>query len=255
MLVVDWRIGYLLGVRYALFFLTCIDANKRIATLLALIVYQNMLFGEGLESILVQHNFSVRKFPIPKNGDNISAFFQHPDFILLEFNWPCSNLEQFIDNTQVIHENGTKIVMITNLINRYILRLIRKEKISGVVLKCNTADELIFALKQVADGRKYYSSLIENLIFTDQPEHEKTKVSSREKQILALLAQMKTTAEIAESLSISPTTVKTHRRNLLQKFKAKSLLNLLRLACRENLLNEETGYCSCCYKQFLGSIN
>ncbi|WP_162304540.1 response regulator transcription factor [Maribellus luteus] len=155
----------------------------------------------------------------------------------------------------MIHDSSIKTLLVTNMVNKYILRLIRHEKIQGIVLKCSDAEELIFALKQVADDKKYYSSLVANLIFNDSSDMEEVRISKREKQILTLLAEMKTTSEIADDLSISPSTVKTHRRNLLQKFKAKSLLCLLRLACRQNLLSEETDYCGCCYKKFIGQLN
>ena len=52
----------------------------------ALILYQNLLFGEGVESILVKNNFSVDKLPIPKNAKEFSSFTQHPDVLLIEFN-------------------------------------------------------------------------------------------------------------------------------------------------------------------------
>ncbi|RIJ47044.1 DNA-binding response regulator [Maribellus luteus] len=225
------------------------------ATSFALILYQNMLFGEGLESILVRHDFSVRKYPISQSNKDLISTHPNPDILILEFNWPCQNLDQFIRNNEMIHDSSIKTLLVTNMVNKYILRLIRHEKIQGIVLKCSDAEELIFALKQVADDKKYYSSLVANLIFNDSSDMEEVRISKREKQILTLLAEMKTTSEIADDLSISPSTVKTHRRNLLQKFKAKSLLCLLRLACRQNLLSEETDYCGCCYKKFIGQLN
>lgn len=221
----------------------------------ALILYQNMLFGEGLESILVKNNYSVSKFPIPKNNSDSSFLPENPDILLIEFNWPCQSVNNFINSNNTIHRNGTKTILIPNIVNRNILRLIRNEKIFGVVLKCSDVEEFIFAIKQVQDGKSYYSSLVSNLLFNDKTDTKEIKVSKREKEILRLLAEMKTTAEIAESLSISPSTVKTHRRNLLQKFNAKSLLCLLRYACRENLLKDETDLCGCCYKQFLEVVN
>ena len=103
------------------------------------------------------------------------------------------------------------------------------------------------------EGKKYYSSLVANLFFKNDSPSDELTVTKREKQILSLLAEMKSSAEIAARLSISQSTVKTHRRNLLHKFKAKNIFCLLRLACRENLLNIESDYCGCCHKQFAGA--
>lgn len=140
--------------------------------------------------------------------------------------------------------------MISNKVDQYIIRLIHRRRVDGLILKHSDAEELIFAVKQVLEGKKYYSSVVTNLVLKNDVVPEEIVVTKREKQILSLLAEMKTTSEIAEKLSVSPSTIKTHRRNLLQKFQAKNLFCLLRLACRENLLKNDSNYCGCCPKQF-----
>lgn len=216
----------------------------------ALILYQNMLFGEGLESILNKNNVAATKFPFPYGDHSIGIPLNGSKFLLIEFNWPFMALEQFVENNKPIFNNGIRTIIIPNMVDNHVVRLIRKEKIDGVVLKSSDSEELIFAIRHVAEGKKYFSSLVTNLLLKNDNPSDECLVTKREKQILSLLADMKTTAEIAANLSISPSTVKTHRRNLLHKFKVKNIFGLLRLACSENLLSVDSDFCGYCHRQF-----
>lgn len=220
-----------------------------------LILYQNQLFGEGIESILLRNNFSVIKSKISSNRILQTNQFKNTKVILIEFNWPLQSLENFVEFEEKIFDEGIKIILISNIINKFLIKLIHRNKVHGIVLKSSNSEELIFAIKQVLDGKKYYSSMLTNSLFTSDSDPENIKISKREKQILSLLAKMESTSEIAEKLCITNSTVKTHRRNLMYKFKAKNLMNLLRLACRQNLLSEDVDYCRYCYNHFAGAYN
>lgn len=224
-------------------------------TLSTLILYQNQLFGEGVESILLRNNFKVIKYKISENGILRTNQIENSKVVLIEFNWPLRSLENFVEFEEKIFDKGIRIILISNVVNKFLSKLIHRNKIHGIVLKSSNSEELIFAIKQVLDGEKFYSSMLTNSLFITDSEPEKIKISKREKQILSLLANMESTSEIAEKLSISKSTVKTHRRNLMCKFKAKNLINLLRLACRENLLSAEVDYCGYCYNHFIGAYN
>ena len=156
-------------------------------------------------------------------------------------------------DTQVPPAPTVKRVFIPNLVNRKIFALVLTDKIDGIVLKSSNIDELFFAIKQVMEGRKYYSSMVASIFVNNKSKPHLIRTTKRERQILSLIADMKTTGEIAKKLSITASTVKTHRRNLMQKSKAKNILCLLRFACRENLLNDGDEFCQGCYKQFIGA--
>jgi len=217
------------------------------------IIYQNKLFAEGLECILQQNNHKVIKSAETDLKALTLTDTDKIELLIIESNWPLPRLENTIDEYLLFMEKSVKIILITNFINKIIFRYVYKGKIQGIVLKCSNVEELLFAINQVIEGKQYYSSLVANIFLKNNTEPQMLKVTKRERQILTLLSDMSTTDEIAKKLSISKSTVKTHRRNLMKKLNAKNILNLLRLACRENLLGEENDFCGCCYKQFIGT--
>lgn len=216
------------------------------------ILYQNQLFAEGLECVLKLKAFNVFKKALAEVAELTSIELKKADILIIEANWPFPRLENILEELTNLSDVDTKMLLITNLVNKSLYRLVCKRKINAIVLKRSNMDELLFGIKQVLDGETYYSSLAASVFLKNNLESQVVKVSKREKQILSLLADMKTTKEIANNLSITKSTVKTHRRNLMRKFNTKSILCLLRFACRENLLNEENDFCGCCYKQFVG---
>lgn len=216
------------------------------------ILYQNQLFADGLESVLNHNGFLVFKKSITELQELKSAINVKTDLFIVEADWPFPSLKNIFQELILLSGVNSKILLITNLINRNLCQVICNSKIHAVILKRNSTEELIFGIKQVLDGTTYYSSLAASVLLKNNMESQDVKISNREKQILSLLAEMKTTEEISNLLSITKSTVKSHRRNLMQKFNAKNLLCLLRIACRENLLNNGNDFCECCYKKFIG---
>ena len=224
---------------------------------LAILLYHNLLFAEGLESMLLKSDLAVLKSELKLNMDRktVQARFNGYDLILVEANFPFPVFDQI----SLIHEQfgtkNTKIILVVNVVNQRLISFIKKGIVNGVILKSCDFEELLFAIRQVREGRKYFSSMVANIIMNNGDDSQKIKISKREGQVLALIAEMKSTAQIADKLLISASTVKTHRRNLMSKLHAKNVLCLLRAACRENLLHNEVDYCGCCYRQFATFYN
>ena len=111
---------------------------------------------------------------------------------------------------------------------------------SGYLTKENAPDELVKAIRKVVSGGKYISrSLAENLAFgldaaSDQPRHK--ALSDREFQVMQMMANGKTLAEIAEELSLSPKTVSTYRTRLLEKMQLNTNAEIIRYALEHGLI-------------------
>lgn len=100
---------------------------------------------------------------------------------------------------------------------------------SGYILKNVDGGDLIKYIEEALKGEIVLSPEIKNIITTSS--HKKIpSITKREKQILSSIAEGETSQSIAEKLFISPLTVETHRRNLLQKFEAKNMAELIKLA-------------------------
>jgi DNA-binding NarL/FixJ family response regulator len=216
-----------------------------------LLIYQNQLFAEGLECILQNNNYEVLKINMFDFKESNSDYFENTEIMIIEASWPSPKLENIINNVVTFFGGNAKILLVTNLINKNIFHLVSENRIKGIVLKSSSGDEFLFGIKQVIDSKTYYSSVVANVFVKNRMEPQKLSISIREKQILTLLAEMNSTEEIAIKLSITKSTVKTHRRNLMSKLHSKNTLCLIRTACRENLLNTDNHFCGCCYKQLL----
>ncbi len=215
------------------------------------LIYQNLLFAEGLESILQHNNHKVIKNELSEIKETTLSQLTNSELTIVEANWPFPQLEYIIDKIVMLVKDHSRIILISNLINKTIFGLVVNNKINGIVLKSSSKDELLFGIKQVMEGKKYYSSFAAQLFLWAKNETVSLSITKREKQILCLIAEMNTTEEIARKLFITKSTVKTHRRNLMQKFNSKNTLCLLRTACRQNLLNSDNNFCGCCFKQFI----
>lgn len=114
---------------------------------------------------------------------------------------------------------------------------------SGYLLKNITDTELVEAIRTVASGRSYYSAEItENISSYAQQIHNSAdaaaepKLTDREIEILKLISQEYSNAEIAKNLFISERTVETHRKNMLRKTNNKTIVGLLKYAMEKQLI-------------------
>lgn len=112
---------------------------------------------------------------------------------------------------------------------------------SGYLTKTSAPDQLVEAIRRVARGGKYISpSLAERLVLdlgknSDGPLHE--ILSDREFQVFHMIAVGKPLKEIADELSISTTTVSTHRARILEKMNMKTNADLILYASHNGLLS------------------
>jgi two-component system, NarL family, invasion response regulator UvrY len=112
---------------------------------------------------------------------------------------------------------------------------------SGFINKESDMSELVEALKKVLKGGKYITPSIAELLVAnldsnnDRPQHE--KLSDREFQVLRLIAEGNTISEIAEKLCVSPNTVTTYRRRILDKMNFKSNAEITHYAIVNKLVS------------------
>ena len=113
---------------------------------------------------------------------------------------------------------------------------------SGYVVKNAPADELMLAIRTVADGKVYLSPQIAGSVLNDFRRSTppgslvgSPVLSPREREVLQLMAEGKSTKQIAATLHISKKTADNHRAHLMEKLKASSLADLIKYAIREGL--------------------
>ena len=108
---------------------------------------------------------------------------------------------------------------------------------SGYILKNSSKEELIKAIHAVHDGHIYFSGEVGIALQEYQrSEKELPVLTAREKEVLELIAQGYTNPQIAEKIFLSPFTVETHRRNLMQKFGVGNAPAMIRMATELRLI-------------------
>jgi DNA-binding NarL/FixJ family response regulator len=119
---------------------------------------------------------------------------------------------------------------------------------SGYILKRTNMNEVLDAIKAVASGGRYLGRdvqaiLMDNLSTSanvvELPEDAPAPLTTREREILNLIAKELSNEEIANKLFISERTVETHRRNIFTKTKTKSIVGLIKYAIKNGLISQE----------------
>lgn len=156
-----------------------------------------------------------------------------------------------IQTTQTITRQDKRVrVLMLSMHNNedYILRSVEAGA-AGYLLKDSSSDEMIKAIRMVANGEKYYSSPVATIILngymqqlkkTDKPvvkiAPRRSKLSKKEKEILQFLVEGMSSREIAEKLQLSVRTVDNHRANMMRRLQVRNAAELVKTAVEEKLL-------------------
>jgi DNA-binding NarL/FixJ family response regulator len=158
------------------------------------------------------------------------------NIVLLDITLPDKNgLDLCKDIKQLSPE--TYIIMLSNHNERSIIMQALQNGASGYLLKNASADELMECLNIAIRGQIALSEEVKGIMARPSsimPQGFPT-LTGREKEILPLIAEGLTTIDIGTKLFISPLTIETHRRNLMQKFGAKNVAELIKLATLHGL--------------------
>ena len=124
----------------------------------------------------------------------------------------------------------------------YVRRALRAGAV-GYVVKRSAAKEVVEAIRAVHAGQRYLSPRIADVVIDDYSAEERDdplgRLSAREREVLQLLAEGKTGAEIAQRLSLSPKTVETYRARLVEKLGIRDVAGLVRFAIQHGIVSLE----------------
>jgi len=162
-----------------------------------------------------------------------------PDVVLMDLSMPELN---GADAARAILERDPKcrVIVLSMYAEREYVRRALKAGAVGYVVKRSAAKEVIDAIRAVHAGRRYLSPRVADVVMDDYSGDGKddplAKLSAREREVLQLLAEGRTGAEIAQRLSLSQKTVETYRARLIEKLGIRDVAGLVKFAIARGIV-------------------
>ncbi|MBX7224527.1 MAG: response regulator transcription factor [Chitinophagales bacterium] len=212
-----------------------------------LVVDDHPIFINGLIALLK----GVEGYEVVDTANNGQAALDkiptaQPDIILLDINMPILN---GVDTMKILKDKfpGIKVIMLTMYNELRLIKELLEIGARGYILKNISREDLLKALDTVISGKPYLDpnvqeKMIQAMAGSDEEKDDAEdaklveNITTRELEILQLIALGLTSQEISNRLYISKNTVETHRKNLLSKLNVKNTAALLKYAYKHNLV-------------------
>ena len=213
-----------------------------------LLVDDHQMFREGLRAILQRDDklTVVGEASDGRQAMEMATGRLAPDVIVMDIGMPGLN---GVDATrQILSQNReARVIALSAHTDRRFVAAMLAAGASGYVLKEAAGEEILRAVLVVHRGGKYLSPEIAGIVIEDFLGHgiaagaprSRVTLAPREREIVQLLAEGKTSKDVAGLLHISIKTVETHRRNIMGKLKLGSIAALTKFAIREGLTYAE----------------
>lgn len=167
-----------------------------------------------------------------------------PDVVVLDIGMPRLSGTEAAQRIGELLPATSIIILSMHSDEGYVMRAL-KAGAKGYLLKDAAEGDLVEAIKAVVNGKTFFSSEISKMLVEDYVREIRTRgvedsyelLTTREREILHLLAEGKSNKDIASALNLSPYTVETHRRNLQEKLNLHSLAELILYAVRKGLIS------------------
>jgi DNA-binding NarL/FixJ family response regulator len=167
-----------------------------------------------------------------------------PDLLILDICMP--NLNGLDAARQILkHNPDQKILVLTNVESEQVIRGCMEAGVRGWVFKSDSTEELIAAIEQMQKSRSSFSARISNLILYSylKPHSENPTLttpvglSGREREVVQLVSEGKSSKEIAQVLGVTLKTAETHRSNVMLKLNLHSTVELVMYAIRNEIVH------------------
>lgn len=202
------------------------------------IVDDHYMVIEGIHSLL-QHEKNVEWIGHATNAASCLAFLrqQQPHVMLMDISLPDIS---GIDLCKEVKEKYPSILVLglSTFNQQSFIQKMMQSGASGYILKNATKEELMEGIETVIAGKQFLSFDAALALRQHESKNKTPVITRREKEVLELIAVGMTNNEIAQKLFISPTTVDTHRKNLLAKFEAKNVASLIRAAMQLHMISD-----------------
>lgn len=163
-----------------------------------------------------------------------------PDIVVADISMPQLN---GIDATRILRKeaNSAKVVFLTMYADLPLVEEAFRTGASGYVLKTGSMDELVKAIQSISRGGTYITPLLGDVVSTlitanPQQNSRPVTLTSRQRDVLRLLAEGRTMKEIGQALNITTRTTESHKYEIMRNLGLKTTAELIRYAVRINLV-------------------
>ncbi|HYW41642.1 MAG TPA: response regulator transcription factor [Bryobacteraceae bacterium] len=207
-----------------------------------LLADDHTLVAEGLQALL-KDSFDL--VGVVHDGRALldAAETLRPDVIVTDISMPLLNGMDAI--RQILSRRPeTKVIVLTMHRETQLAADAFRAGASGYMLKISPVEELINAIRHVAQGRSYVTSLLAKDLITlllearGQTKGDGSPLTSRQREVLQLIAEGRTMKEVASILNISPRTAESHKYEIMQVLGVETTADLIQYAIRVKLIAE-----------------
>jgi DNA-binding NarL/FixJ family response regulator len=206
------------------------------------IVDDHQMFIDGVRSLLRKESNLIFVHEANRAEDMLAYISAHSgeiDLLITDISMPGMTGTELTKKVKAQFPH-IMVLVLTMYNDPAILNEILQSEAEGYILKNTGRQELVNAIGKIMDNGTYYSNEVINLMKSHNRKTAqgdgKEELTSREVEILKLVCEEYTTADIAEKLFISPHTVDTHRKNILKKSGHKTIVGLIKYAFENNIL-------------------
>ncbi len=209
-------------------------------TIRVLIADDHGVVAEGLRN-LIEAQTDMKVIALVEDGREAvrRAMESSPDVVLMDIGMPVLN---GTEATRIIRERRpqTRVIMLSAYTDPIHVYRALQAGASGYIAKKSVAKEVIDAIRKAHEGRQHLGaqlteSLIDHVVHKAASDEPLQRLSSRERQVLQMLAEGHSIAKIAGTLSLSPKTVETYRARMMDKLGIHDVASLVRFAIQQGV--------------------
>ena len=165
-----------------------------------------------------------------------------PDVIVTDISMPLLNGLEAVRQLRE-RQPETRIIVLTMHRDTHLAASAFRAGVSGYLLKISPSEELVKAIREVAQGRSYVTTLLAkdliNLLMDPATTREnEAPLTARQREVLQLIAEGRTMKEVAGLLNISPRTAESHKYDIMQALSVRTTAELVQCAVRMKLVGE-----------------